>query len=401
MKFIHIDENGKNADERKNKDEDKDYILKSELNTKIESLMIINCNFSSTITSKFNDSFFNSFIKNCYKVKFLMKNLQSKKKNEEKILKIRFSEIMESIQRLYLLKKMIYFTSNKELEKLVQIRKKINEKEYKLCHLEVSVNKICNLSITNKELNIESDSFNTTNNITNEFSGFEEMGIGINNELSLKINGYNIPHYKKIEKGGEDAYFYNENTLIIADGVGSWSTKGIDPSLYPKELVKCVFEEINDIEIIDYEEKIKFHLQNAISRANKIKGSSTLTLLKFNNISRKLISCHIGDSSYLIARARKNGFEMIHLSKDQYHNFNFPYQVGRKLDSIDQFIFDEHDLINKDVIICATDGLWDNLSIKVILQTLNQIRDKKSNIVDTKKLAEVLSKKAQIMSFNK
>ena len=113
------------------------------------------------------------------------------------------------------------------------------------------------------------------------------------------------------------------------------------------------------------------------------------------------MSCHIGDSSFLIARLRKNNFELFFMSKDQYHNFNFPYQVGRKLDTIDKFIFEEYDLCNKDIVILATDGLWDNLQIKTILQTVNILKDKKTNLIDTQKLSEVLSKKSQIMSFNK
>lgn len=52
-------------------------------------------------------------------------------------------------------------------------------------------------------------------------------------ELGAKI----IPHPSKMQKGGEDAYWANSKLLAIADGVGGWNSKGIDPSLYSRELV--------------------------------------------------------------------------------------------------------------------------------------------------------------------
>jgi protein phosphatase PTC7 len=47
-----------------------------------------------------------------------------------------------------------------------------------------------------------------------------------------------IPHPAKTEKGGEDAYWANDKLLAVADGVGGWNRKGIDPSLYSRELTK-------------------------------------------------------------------------------------------------------------------------------------------------------------------
>lgn len=45
-----------------------------------------------------------------------------------------------------------------------------------------------------------------------------------------------IPHPEKVAKGGEDAWFASESLLVVADGVGGWNSKGIDPSLYSKFL---------------------------------------------------------------------------------------------------------------------------------------------------------------------
>lgn len=45
-----------------------------------------------------------------------------------------------------------------------------------------------------------------------------------------------IPHPDKAYKGGEDAFFFNETLLAVADGVGGWSSMGVDPGLYSKQL---------------------------------------------------------------------------------------------------------------------------------------------------------------------
>ena len=47
-----------------------------------------------------------------------------------------------------------------------------------------------------------------------------------------------IPHIEKRDKGGEDAYVLSDDTSLIAvaDGVGGWNRKGIDPALFSNEL---------------------------------------------------------------------------------------------------------------------------------------------------------------------
>ena len=46
----------------------------------------------------------------------------------------------------------------------------------------------------------------------------------------------NIPHYKKRVTGGEDVLLAEENLFMVADGVGVWASKGIDPGIYSREL---------------------------------------------------------------------------------------------------------------------------------------------------------------------
>ena len=47
-----------------------------------------------------------------------------------------------------------------------------------------------------------------------------------------------IPHAEKKTKGGEDAFFANEEILSVADGVGTWIEKGVDPARYSRKLIE-------------------------------------------------------------------------------------------------------------------------------------------------------------------
>ncbi len=66
----------------------------------------------------------------------------------------------------------------------------------------------------------------------------------------------------------------------------------------------------------------------------------------------------MGDSLYMIARYNKviRDFEIFYKSQDQSHRFNHPYQLGTNGDNINLIIENCHCLIDKDVIILATDG---------------------------------------------
>ncbi len=50
------------------------------------------------------------------------------------------------------------------------------------------------------------------------------------NTSSLKSNN----HKYQRDKGGEDAYFVEDNIIAVADGVGGWESQGVDSGLYSK-----------------------------------------------------------------------------------------------------------------------------------------------------------------------
>ena len=64
----------------------------------------------------------------------------------------------------------------------------------------------------------------------------------IKNQLHAAVA--NIPHKKKLLKGGEDAFICTDELVAVADGVGGWANKGVEVAFFSREfcfLVKDLY----------------------------------------------------------------------------------------------------------------------------------------------------------------
>ena len=98
----------------------------------------------------------------------------------------------------------------------------------------------------------------------------------------------------------------------------------------------------------------------------QIIGSSTACLMMLSHTDLKLYTTNIGDSGFLVVRRG----EVVHRSHEQQHYFNTPFQLSLpptelqsqvladRPESADQYEFSVED---GDVILLATDGLFDNV----------------------------------------
>mmetsp|Transcript_10668 Transcript_10668/g.25415 ORF Transcript_10668/g.25415 Transcript_10668/m.25415 type:complete len:554 (-) Transcript_10668:49-1710(-) len=185
-------------------------------------------------------------------------------------------------------------------------------------------------------------------------------------KLSLRSGASNIPHPQKLHRGGEDVHMVahqDGNTLIgVFDGVGGWADVGVDPALYARQLAAILQREFRRAPTGEpgSERPLQSMLQVAHRELeeSQLPGSCTvcLALLKADG---ELHILNLGDSSLHILRDGVTVFETM----EQQHYFNCPFQLG--LGSGDQppdgdyYIVD--DLAPTDLIIAATDGLWDNM----------------------------------------
>ena len=95
--------------------------------------------------------------------------------------------------------------------------------------------------------------------------------------MYFRFGSSNIPHFKKREKGGEDAWYVQEDMMIVADGVGGWEAHGYDSGLFSKQLVSDYLD-VYDHDKSDAQKDI---LYQAVAMNQNI-GSSTVVVASFD-----------------------------------------------------------------------------------------------------------------------
>ena len=115
----------------------------------------------------------------------------------------------------------------------------------------------------------------------------------------------------------------------------------------------------------------------------------------------ELRTSYIGDSSYLLLRPNKTTqvLEKVYRSKEQQHRFNFPFQVGSIGDEPSSALAFTHIVEENDVLILGTDGVFDNLSNKQIMNLLNSIKNE-SLEVRAKRLGDFAFEKSLNTSYD-
>ena len=114
----------------------------------------------------------------------------------------------------------------------------------------------------------------------------------------MHAGAVNNPKFDKRWKGGEDAMLVSDNQklIMVADGVGGWTKKDVDPGKYSKFLAKQIGKIYNE----KPEQDLKETLIEAV-KANPNKGSTTACMAKIEE-GGKLKTCNLGDSGYLLVR---------------------------------------------------------------------------------------------------
>lgn len=187
-------------------------------------------------------------------------------------------------------------------------------------------------------------------------------------------------------KSGQDAFFYSQigNTLAttfgVADGVGGWVESGLDPadfshglceymtcfarswpqgsnttSLHPKDLLQVAYDQVTEDE--------------------NIEGGGSTACLAVAEPDGNVEVANLGDSGFM----HLGGNAVRHFTQPQTHAFNTPYQLSKTpqrmlvqmavfggpttlSDLPKESSITHHKVRHGDVLIFATDGVWDNLS---------------------------------------
>lgn len=169
---------------------------------------------------------------------------------------------------------------------------------------------------------------------------------------SFEFGNCLIPHPDKADRGGEDGFFINDelNALGVADGVGSWYYRGVDPGIYARELMQLTEATIQ----AGQRDPVKV-LRQAYE-GNKEQGTATACVAILND--GQLNSVNVGDSGFIVIREG----QVVQSRQITIHSFNFPFQLGKgSPDQPEDGVAAGIKLKPEDIIVMATDGLWDNL----------------------------------------
>jgi protein phosphatase PTC7 len=185
-----------------------------------------------------------------------------------------------------------------------------------------------------------------------------------------------MPHPEKLEKGGEDSYYACpvSQSFGVADGVGGWASQGVDPGVYSRRVLQESYDVIRR-ESTDRGQG-GADLRTALLRAvdevtsRQLVGGTTVLLGQLSASDSTLTVLNFGDSGLMILRPsmrrmydRQMSLEprVVFRTQDQTHCFNCPYQV-----SSSSTVMEPPDQVSVaveagDLIIAASDGLFDNV----------------------------------------
>ncbi|TYH25959.1 hypothetical protein ES288_A03G211600v1 [Gossypium darwinii] len=194
-----------------------------------------------------------------------------------------------------------------------------------------------------------------------------------------------LPNPTKAFAGGEDAYFIAcQNWLGVADGVGQWSFEGISVGVYAKELMENCERIVSDRNGVPITDPVE--ILNRAAANTQSCGSSTVLVAYFDD--QALHVANIGDSGFMIIR---NG-AVFKRSSPMVYELAFPVQIARGDQPSDFVEVYKVELYEKDVIITATDGLFDNLYERDIVSIVSKSLQES---LRPQEIAELLATRAQ------
>ncbi|KAL8688020.1 MAG: hypothetical protein Q9218_005963 [Villophora microphyllina] len=191
---------------------------------------------------------------------------------------------------------------------------------------------------------------------------------------------------------GQDAFFVSNvgssgsTAFGVADGVGGWSDSGIDSADFSHALCRYLTKNARD-----NAEEQKLGAQTLLQQgyvdvvADKtIPGGGSTACIAVGHADGHLEVANLGDSGFIQFR-----LNAVHNSSNpQTHAFNTPYQLsiipprilarsrifgGTPLHDFPQDAsVTHHQVRHGDVLVFATDGVWDNLNPSELLQIVSR-----------------------------
>jgi len=231
------------------------------------------------------------------------------------------------------------------------------------------------------------------------------------NRLRLTVGAGCIP--KAANTAGEDAFFASHplSAFALADGVGGWSTRGVDAGLFSRALIRHTFSELTSrtegMQRPDLGSSVRNAYENV--RKEQWRGSSTLLVGQLHLDMLSILN--LGDCGIMMLRPMevlprfhggtvRTALRRVYRSTPMLHRPNMPLQLSS--DDLNGSAINPFDLVSVrlqcgDLIIAGTDGLFDNVGDRELEHiVLNNVKNHSSGSAGVTELAEaVLSRAAE------
>ncbi|KAK5174164.1 Protein phosphatase 2C 7 [Saxophila tyrrhenica] len=220
------------------------------------------------------------------------------------------------------------------------------------------------------------------------------------------------PPYLRSTKpdSGEDAFFAttlgdsdNHVAFGVADGVGGWQDQGIDPSVFSHGLCGLMagtaqLHSVEDSGMLRPQALLQTAYDAVIANPRILAGGSTACLAVIDH-EGAMETANLGDSGYMVFGPGKVAYK----SDVQTHAFNTPFQMAKvPTKMMAQYAifggessggkhFSEtprqaevvrQNVKHGDVVVFATDGVWDNLSAQDTLSIVTRVMMEKKYWID-------------------
>ncbi|KAJ4808823.1 Protein phosphatase 2C [Rhynchospora pubera] len=192
----------------------------------------------------------------------------------------------------------------------------------------------------------------------------------VRSEVSLSVGVRLIPHPRKIETGGEDAFFVSgENgVLAVADGVSGWAERNVNPALFSRQLMSHASNFFADEEI-NCDPQIL--LRKSHEATTSVGSATVLFAMLEKNGTLKI--ANVGDCGLRIIRKGR----VIFATCPQEHYFDCPYQISSESNgqTYEDATVCSIKLKEQDIIVMGSDGLFDNVFDREIITEISNFQD--------------------------
>lgn len=240
-------------------------------------------------------------------------------------------------------------------------------------------------------------------------------------ESAIGLQGAGNVYAKRRSRpdSGEDAYFATSvgsdpNTVAmgVCDGVGGWSEQGINPADFSHGMCAYMAEHAlrtKDSQML-HPKKLMHVGYDEILADNQVRAGGATACVAVADGTGRIRVANLGDSGFVLLR-----IGTVHrYSIPQTHAFNTPFQMSKTPpeimtqaaifgglplnDSPDHADITDEQLQQGDVVVFATDGVWDNLSAQDVLNIVSKVmrdlgawdKTDEKGITVTEKLADLV-----------